>query len=183
MLRRQDTDTLAARVRRAMAPGRTRTYWLTVALLGSAAILLILLFGPGRRPVSPPVLRPTGSAPEFTILQVQEPPEGKGEWLTVMALVDSGMAEPLLRQTLDGIIAGMLERYYRLQRRTLRIIWVYLYDRPVTGWAYWRAMAVYTDPRLPAGRIPPSARIGGDAVRTAMIEYDFTNPVTLPTAP
>jgi len=105
-------------------------------------------------------------------------PAGRKEWLTVKALADSGTTLQELQRVFEWIIAEMLDDYYRLSRRQLRVIWVYLYSQPDLRPACWRAMAVYVDPRLPATQLPDAARLGGDAVKIGAITYDFTNPVT-----
>lgn len=110
-------------------------------------------------------------------MAVQEMPAGRQEWLTVKALADSGMTLQELQRVFDWIVAEMLYEYHRLKRRQLRVIWVYLYNQPDLGPAYWRAMAVYVDPRLAATQIPDAARLGGDAIKIGAITYDFTNPV------
>ncbi len=111
-------------------------------------------------------------------MEVQEMPAGRQAWLTVKALADSSMTPPELQRVFDWIIAEMLDDYYRLKRRQIRVIWVYLYNQPDIRSAYWRAMAVYVDPRLPATQLPDAARLGGDAVKVGAITYDFSNPIT-----
>ncbi|MEN9978815.1 MAG: hypothetical protein ABIK38_00515 [candidate division WOR-3 bacterium] len=169
---------LGERMRRAISAGRSRSYWVWIAFLGAVAVLLVFIFGWGRSKTPPIKFQLSGPKPDFTIMEVQEMPAGRQDWLTVKALADSGMTLQELQRVFDWIIAEMLDDYHRLKRRQLRVIWVYLYNQPDLRPAYWRAMAVYADPRLPAAQLPDAARLGGDAVKIGAVTYDFINPLT-----
>ncbi|MEO0085729.1 MAG: hypothetical protein ABIK37_03765 [candidate division WOR-3 bacterium] len=104
------------------------------------------------------------------------PANGVGR-LTVAALVRPGMSDDDLRIAMDWVLHDVLERHNRIGHGAIRVVWVYMLEDSTQSISQWRAMAVWVDPRLPEPARPAASRIGGDAVRSGDVEYDFTNPV------
>lgn len=99
------------------------------------------------------------------------------ERMTVAALVRPGLNDGDLRLVVDWLLYDVLERHNRLGGQAIRVIWAYVLEDAARPVSQWRAMAVWVDPDLPESLRPAAARIGGDAIRTGEVEYDFTNPV------
>jgi len=102
--------------------------------------------------------------------------------MTVAALVRPGLGDSELRSVLDWLLYEVLDRHNRLKRRNIRVVWAYALEDSTRRASQWRAMAVWIDPRLEEERRPEAARVGGDAVRSGAVEYDFTNPASGPGA-
>ncbi|MEO0019085.1 MAG: hypothetical protein ABIK47_00375 [candidate division WOR-3 bacterium] len=170
---------IGERLRIAARSGHKKLYWLTVLTLSVVAILSIIIFGPERKRVSLSLPRLVYPQPYYQIDTVIEMPRERQGRLTVLAVTRQGLGADSLRAILDWVLFSVLDEYSKRKRQNIQVIWAYLYEDTIVSLSYWRAMAVYVDPRLPSSLVPDAARIGGDAIRDGAIEYDFTNPLTI----
>jgi hypothetical protein len=177
VIKNSGTAGIGERIRREAQGRRGKNYWLTVAVLAAGALIMILIFGWGKKPLPPVLRKPSGTKPDFQITSIQEMPARGQERLTIMVLTNPTVMAESLRRVFDWVLFQMLDEYNRVRRRNVKVVWVYVYDQPGARSAEWRAMAVYVDPRLPPEKVPDAARVGGDAVRDGAVTYDFTNPV------
>ncbi len=164
---------LGTRVRLATR-GRQHGYRFAVIALLVVVVLLVVLFRP-RKAGGPVLPEPTVSKPSYRIIETRDLPARGADRLSVVALVRPDMEQDSLRAVLDWVLHSMLDEHNRLGKRCLRVIWAYVLEDSTVLKSSWRAMAIWTDPKLPKGLRP--AGIGGDAVKQGTVEYDFTNPV------
>jgi hypothetical protein len=162
---------LGERVHAAAAVQR-RSYRLTLIVLLAAVVILVVLFRPRR--VEKPVLdRPASPRPEFQVVETWDLVQKGLDRMSVVALVPKLTGDSLLRDVLDWVLYETLDRYNRQGERYLRVVWAYLVEDSLASKTDWRAMAIWTDPRLDESKRP--AGIGRDAVKEGPVEYDFTN--------
>ncbi len=113
--------------------------------------------------------------PAHKVIETRDMPFQGVDRLSVAALVRPGLEQDSLRAVLDWMLYSVLDAHNRQGGRSIRVVWAYLLEDSLAPKSSWRAMAIWTDPKLPA-RLRP-AGIGGDAVRDGPVEYDFTNTI------
>ncbi len=164
--------TLADRLGRQIRGSRSRAYWLSVLVMAAIGALVMLLWPVRRdRPLlSPPSL----PRPLFTTTRIVDVSTRRVERLNLAVLVSPGMAKETLEAALNWAIYQTLVDYNRQRKHQVRAIWAYAVEDSLQPLSHWRAMAIWSDPRLPEALQP--AHAGGDAVKVGPVEYDFTNP-------
>jgi hypothetical protein len=164
------------RIKRAFAARRSSSRLSVIIALAAAGLLAVILIP--RRNRAPAFDPPAGPRPGFQVIEtVNMAARGIGR-LSVAALVRPGLTDDSLRLVLDWLIYSTLDSHNRQQKQTVRVVWAYLLEDSAAGKVNWRAMAIWTDPKLPE-RLRP-AGMGGDATEQGSVEYDFTNSVRLP---
>lgn len=151
-----------------------RSYWLMLIVLAASALLLSALFRPRGR-ARPLLERPAGPEPAYRTIETRDVPGPGVDRLSIVGLVGQDTPQESLRAVLDWMLYSALEEHNRRGKRSVRVVWAYVLDDSLAPRSGWRAMAIWTDPRLPDALRP--AGIGGDAVEEKPVEYDFTNPV------
>jgi len=167
---------LRQRLKDAIKAERRFGYWPVVLTLAVLGLLFLLL--PGLRPRLRGAIpaEPARPRPGFTVLAREEIPHDRVERMNVVALVRPGVTDDTLRQVLEWALYECLDEFNGRQKRSLQVVWVYALEDSAHTKGMWRAMAVWVDPRLPAGRRPTTADLGGDALSDGSMQYDFTNP-------
>ncbi len=164
------------RVKRAFQ-SRRRSNRLPVIIALAAVGLLVVVLVP-RRSRTPLLPEPAGPRPGFAVIEtIDMAARGIGR-LSVTALVRPGLTNDSLRSVLDWLIYSTVDARNRRAGGNVRVVWAYLLEDSSAGKVNWRAMAIWTDPKLPE-RLRP-AGMGGDAVKQDATEYDFTNTVRTP---
>ena len=160
------------RVKRVFESRRRGSRMMVIVALAAVGILAVLLVP--RRSKGVTVERPAGARPDYRLVETRDMAAHGIDRLSVTALVREGMTADSLRQVLDWLLYETLERSNRKERRNVRVVWAYVVEDTVSGTVDWRAMAIWSDPKLPRTLAP--AGIGGDAARDGAVEHDFTNP-------
>jgi RNA polymerase subunit RPABC4/transcription elongation factor Spt4 len=168
--------TLAERMKLQAGWRRTgRGYWRAVVVFGLLGVVLLVV-RPSRRQ-GPVLAQPSGLRPEYGLLETREMPVRGLDRLTVILQVGPGRSEPELASVLDWALFEALDRYNGQMRKNVRVVWLYALEDTSQPVSRWRAMAIWTDPKLPESARP--AGIGGDSRKAGAVEYDFTNPTDL----
>jgi hypothetical protein len=165
--------TLADRLGRQIRGSRSRAYWLTVLVLAAIGAMAVMLW-PVRRDL-PLFSQPQVPRPEFRIVKVTDVSTRRLERLNLTLLVRPGMPEETLEAAIDWALYTTLNDYNGQRRHRVRTIWAYVVEDSALPLSQWRALAIWTDPKLPKSLEP--AHSGGDAKRVGPVEYDFTNPL------
>jgi len=159
------------RLKRAFA-ARRRSNRMTIIIALAAVGLLVVVLIPRRTRV-PALEQPAAPKPAFRVVEtIDMSARGIGR-ASVTALVRADMPEESLRPALDWLIYDT-----RAAKPGTRVVWGYLLTDSLAGKVNWRALAIWTDPRLPE-RLRP-AGMGGDATKQGSTEYDLTNTVRPP---
>jgi hypothetical protein len=145
---------------------------LTLIVLLAAVVILVVLFRPHRL-VKPLLAGPVSPRPDFRVVETWDLVQQGIDRMSVVALVPESTGDSALRDVLDWTLYETLDRYNRRGDRYLRVVWAYVVEDSLASKTNWRAMAIWTDPKLDEARRP--AGIGGDAVKAGSVEYDFTN--------
>jgi hypothetical protein len=174
MLRMRMPDrTLADRLGRQIRGSSSRTYWLSVLVIAALGVALALLW-PVRR-ARPLLVQPSVPRPHFRVVKVTDTSTNRVERLSLAVLVRPGMPRETLEAALNWALFLVLDEYNRQRKQRVRTVWAYAVDDSTVPLSRWRAMAIWSDPKLPESLQP--AHSGGDAVRVGPVEYDFTNPL------
>jgi hypothetical protein len=170
--------TLADRFGRQVRVSRSRTYWLSVVVMAALGAAVTMLWPV--RPERPLLSRPTMPRPDFRLAKVTDVSTSRIERLNLMVLVKTEMPNETLRAALNWALYSALDEYNRQRKHQVRTIWAYAVEDTTLPLSRWRAMAIWSDPKLPQSLQP--AHSGGDAVKVGPVEFDFTNPL-LPNQP
>jgi hypothetical protein len=150
-----------------------RGYWRIVVLLGLLGVVLLVV-RPSRKQ-GPVLAQPAGFRPDFTLLDAREMPVKGMDRLTLVLQAKAGQGEDELKAAFDWALYEALDRFNLKGRKNVRVVWLYAVESAAEPVSRWRAMAIWTDPKLPESARP--AGIGGDSRKAGSVEYDFTNPV------
>ena len=164
---------LAERMRRQARGSRSRTYWLTVLVLAAIGATVMMLWP--ARPYRPLLSQPAVPRPEFRVVKVTDVSTRRVERLNLAVLVRPGMPNDTLQAALNWALYSTLADYNGQRKHLVRTIWAYAVEDSALPLSQWRALGIWTDPRLPKALQP--AHSGGDAVWVGPVEYDFTNPL------
>jgi hypothetical protein len=166
-------STLADRLGRQVRGSRSRAYWLSVLAVAAAGAAVTVLW-PVRQE-RPLLSQPATPRPDFRLVNTKDISTSRVERLNLTVLVPRGIPEDALRAALNWALFSTLEEYNRLRKHRVRVIWAYAVEDTTVPLSHWRAMAIWSDPKLPQSLQP--ALSGGDAVQAGSVEFDFTNPL------